>query len=81
MLKCSHSADARIVSISINGCLIESRATPKLGERVEFTTELLGRPVTLRGVVVHLRSRFEFAIRFVGLDEDAVRLVGAMARS
>jgi hypothetical protein len=81
MLKCSHSADAHIVSLSINGCLIESRATPKLDERVEFIAELRGRFVTLRGVVVHVRSGFEFAIRFVELDEDAASLVGAVARS
>ena len=81
MLKCSYSADARIVSISTNGCLIESRSTPKLDERVEFMAELRGRFVTLRGVVVHVRSGFEFAIRFAQLDEDAVSFVGAVARS
>ena len=81
MLKCSHAADAHIVSISVNGCLVESRATPKIGERIEFTAELRGRPASLRGVVVHVRSHFEFAVRFEGLDEDTDSRVRAVAAS
>ena len=81
MLKCSHAADAHIVSMSVNGCLVESRATPKIGERIEFTTELRGRPASLHGVVVHVRSHFEFGVRFEGLDEDTVSRVRAVATS
>jgi hypothetical protein len=81
MLKCSHAADARIVNISVNGCKIESRVTPQVGERVEFTTELLGRPAVLRGIVVHTLEGFEFGIRFVGLDEDVVNRVRAVTTS
>jgi hypothetical protein len=81
LLKCSHSADAHIVSISVNGCLIESRATPKIGEPVEFMADLGGRRATLRGTVVHVRSGFEFAMRFVALDEEVARLVRAVATS
>ena len=81
MLKCSHAADAHIVSISINGCLIESRTTPNIGDPVEFTAELRGRPAILRGVVVHVRSGFEFAMRFARLDEDTASRVRAVATS
>jgi hypothetical protein len=81
MLKCSYSADARVVSVSINGCLIESLVTPKLGEPVEFTAELGGQPAILRGVVVHAASGRGFGIRFDGLDEDVVRRVRAVATS
>jgi hypothetical protein len=81
MLKCSYSADARIVNISIHGCLVESLATPKLGEHVEFTAELGGGPAILRGIVVHTASGRGFGIRFVGLDEDDVRRVHAVATS
>ena len=81
MLKCSYSPDARIVSISINGCKIESREIPKLGEQVEFTAELGGRAATVRGVVVYTRGAVEFAIRFVGLDEDVASRVRAVATS
>ena len=81
MLKCSHSADARIVNVSVNGCKIESRATPKVGERVEFTAELQGRPAILRGTVVYVLDGLEFAIRFSGLDEDVLNRVRAIATS
>jgi hypothetical protein len=81
MLKCSYSADARIVNLSIHGCMIESLATPKLGEPVEFTAELSGRPAILRGVVVHTVTGRGFGIRFVGLDEDVVGRVRAVATS
>ena len=81
MLKCSYSADAHIVNISINGCLIESLGTPKLGEPVEFTAELRGRPAILRGVVVRTVITRGFGIRFVGLDEDVVGRVRAVATS
>jgi hypothetical protein len=81
MLKCSHAADAHIVSISVNGCLVESRTTPALTERIELTAELRGRPATLRGVVGHVRSGFEFAVRFDGLDEDTASRVRAVATS
>ena len=81
MLKCSHAADARIVSMSANGCLVESRVTPEISERIEFTAELRGRPATLRGVVVHVRSHFEFGVRFEGLDEDTVTRVRAVTAS
>jgi PilZ domain-containing protein len=81
MLKCSYSAEARIVNISIHGCLIETLATPRLGELVEFTAELSGRPAILRGVVVHTASGRGFGIRFVGLDEDVVTRVRIVATS
>ena len=81
MLKCSYSADARIVNLSIHGCMIESLATPKLGEPVEFTAELSGRHAILRGVVVHTVTGRGFGIRFVGLDEDVVGQVRAVATS
>ena len=81
MLKCSYAADAHIVSISVNGCLIESWTTPKLGDRVEFSAELRGQPAILRGVVVHLRGGYEFGIRFEELDEDTASRVRAMAAS
>jgi PilZ domain len=81
MLKCSYSADARIVNLSIHGCMIESLVTPKLGEPVEFTAELSGRPAILRGVVVHTVTGRGFGIRFVGLDEDVVGQVRAVATS
>jgi len=81
MLKCSHSANSRIVNISVNGCKIESRVTPKAGEHVEFTAELRSQPTVLRGIVVHVLEGFEFGIRFVGLDEDAVSRVRAVATS
>ena len=81
MLRCSHAADAHIVNISVNGCLVESRATPKLGDPIEITAELRGRPGLLRGVVVHVRSGFEFAMRFDGLDDDTAGLVRAVATS
>ena len=81
MLKCSHAADAHIVNISVNGCLIESRTTPKLGDPIEITAELGGRPALLRGVVVHVRSGFEFAMRFGRLDEDTASRVRAVATS
>jgi len=81
MLKCSYAADAHIVSISVNGCLIESWKTPKIGDRVEFSAELRGQPTILRGVVVHLRGSYEFGVRFEGLDEDAASRVRTTAAS
>jgi hypothetical protein len=81
MLKCSYSADARIVNISIHGCLVESLTPPELGKPVEFTAELLGRPAILRGVVVHTAGGRGFGIRFVGLDEDVARRVRVVATS
>lgn len=80
-LKCSYASDAQIVNISINGCKVESLMTPKMGERIEFAADLLGRPATLRGVVVHALEGREFAIRFVGLDEDVALRVRAVATS
>jgi hypothetical protein len=81
MLKCSHSADAYIVNISMNGCKVESRVTPKVGNQVEFTAELRGQSTVLRGIVVHALEGFEFGIRFVGLDEDSISRVRAVATS
>ena len=81
MLKCSYAQDARIVNLSVNGCKVASRVTPKLGEQVEFTAELSGRPATLRGVVVHTLDGFEFGIRFVRLDHDVAALVRTVAAS
>ena len=69
-LKCSYAPDAYIVNISANGCKVESCVTPKVGEHVEFTAELLGRPAILRGGVVYARDGLEFGLRFVDLDED-----------
>lgn len=80
-LTCSYAPDAHIVNISANGCKVESRLTPKLGEHVEFTAELAGRPALLRGTVVHARDGFEFGIRFSGLDTDVASRVRAMAAS
>ena len=81
MLKCSYAADAHIVSLSVNGCLIESWKTPKIGDRVEFSAAVRGQPAILRGVVVHLRGGYEFGVRFEGLDEDVASRVRAMAAS
>lgn len=69
-LKCSFAPDAYIVNISANGCKVESCVTPKIGEHVEFTAELLGRPAILCGSVVYARDGLEFGLRFVELDED-----------
>lgn len=80
-LKCSYASDAHIVNISVNGCKVESLVTPKMGERLEFTADLRGRPALLSGVVVHALDGREFAIRFVGLDEDVAGLVRAVATS
>jgi PilZ domain len=80
-LKCSYAPDAHVVNISANGCKVESRVTPRLGEHVEFTAELVGRPALLRGAVVHARDGFEFGIRFIGLDEDVAVRVRAVATS
>jgi hypothetical protein len=78
-LKCSYGPEAWIVNISANGCKVESRSTPGIGEHVEFTANLRDQPTTLRGVVVHVREGLEFGMRFVGLDEDAVARVRAAA--
>lgn len=80
-LKCSYAPDARVVNLSVNGCKIESRVTPTIGEQVEFTVELVGRPAVLRGTVVHARDGFEFGIRFMGLDEDVAARVRTVATS
>lgn len=78
-LRCSHAPDAYLVNISINGCKVESRKTPRTGERVEFSADIHGRPTVLRGVVVHARDGLEFAVRFAGLDDDAIAGVRAVA--
>ena len=81
MLKCSYAANARIVNISVNGCKVESRVTPKVGDSIEFTADLRGQPTALRGIVVHVLEGFEFGMRFVGLDDDASSRVRAVAAS
>jgi hypothetical protein len=80
-LACSYAPGAHIVNISTNGCKVESRVTPRVGEQVEFTAELAGRPALLRGAVVHARDGFEFGIRFVELDADVAARVRAVAAS
>ena len=65
----------------MNGCKVESLVTPKLGEHSEFTADLRGRPAILRGVVVHALDGREFAIRFIGLDEDVAGRIRAVAAS
>ena len=77
-LKCSYAPEAWIVNISANGCKVESRETPKIGEHVEFTATLSNRPTTLCGIVVHVREGLEFAVRFAALDEDDAAQVRAV---
>jgi len=80
-LACSYAPGAHIVNVSANGCKVESRVTPRVGEQVEFTAELVGRPALLRGIVVHVRDGFEFGIRFSGLDSDVASRVRTVAAS
>ena len=80
-LKCSYAPDAHIVNISVNGCKVETRVTPKVGDTVEFTAELLGQPAILHGSVVYALDGLEFGIRFGSLEEDVSRRVRAVATS
>jgi hypothetical protein len=64
-----HGRPTRITDLSRGGCHIESRFPPAPGTVAEVTVLLRGRPIILRGTVMHSQHRLGFAMRFDVLDE------------
>ena len=77
LLECNYSRDSRITDMSVTGCFIDSTRVPEVGEQVEFTAELDGAPVALRGTVVHAKPQLGFAITFTDLSDEATASVRA----
>ena len=77
LLECNYSRDSRITDLSATGCFVDSSRVPDVGEQVEFTVELDGAPVILRGTVVHAKARLGFAITFTDLSDEAAESVRA----
>jgi hypothetical protein len=69
-IECSWTNSARITDISLTGCYVDSRLVPKEGEPVEFTAEIAGGTVILRGTVVNPRLDLGFGVRFEPLPDD-----------
>lgn len=78
---CSWQRAARVTDLSIRGCYIDSYRVPPLGETVEFTVNIWGQEVPLRGVVVHATAGIGFAIEFAALDETAVSRIASFVLS
>ena len=78
---CSWLRSARVTDLSTRGCYVDSYRVPPLGETVEFTVNICGQEVLLRGVVVHATAGIGFAIEFRGLDEAAANLVASFVLS
>jgi hypothetical protein len=78
---CSWQRAARVTDLSTRGCYVDSYRVPPLGEAVEFTVNIWGQEVPLRGVVVHATAGIGFAIEFTALDESALNRIASFVLS
>jgi hypothetical protein len=72
----------RIYDLSLGGCLIESYHEVGVGRRFQLEIELPEEGwIPLEAETLYLRDNFGFAVKFVGMDEDArVKLARAVLR-
>jgi hypothetical protein len=76
---------ARVSTLSVSGCYIDSRTAPTVGTELrEITVTLPTGVITVRGTVVESTPGIGFAVRFTGLDggtqtalNEVVRVVSA----
>ena len=78
---CSWQRAARVTDLSIRGCYVDSYRVPPLGETVEFTVNIWGQEVPLRGVVVHATAGLGFAVEFAALEETAANRIASFVLS
>ena len=78
---CSWQRAARVTDLSTRGCYVDSYRVPPLGETVEFTVNIWGQEVPLRGVVVHATAGIGFAIQFDSLDEVSSNRIASFVLS
>ena len=83
VLECaSGKREARVSDLSTGGCYIDSIANVQEGEKVSF--QILVEPgikLTLNGEVAYQLRGNGFGVKFVGLGETEIDLIGRIIKS
>ena len=76
LVECSWTRDAVITDLGRDGCYVDARITPKVGDVVEFTTTLGDHVVLLRGIAVTSTSGVGFGVKFDDLPDETTKILG-----
>lgn len=74
--------DARVMDISLHGCYIDTTTHPPEGSLISLAIQMpSGRWLAVRGEVLYSHPNIGFAIRFVGLSDEAQSVLGGLISS
>ena len=80
-IECSWTRDSVITDLSASGCYVDTRYTPKVGDRVEFTATIENQPAEFRGTVASSTQGVGFGVAFDALPEaTTIVLLAALER-